>query len=161
AVQRNPGRCAPIPAVGPGLLVAEELDRHQPTPDRGSDKRLLSGTSAGVVPARAAAAPARGAQHSRALSGTSRPGGAMAAPITRPRPSDITLQRTVDAFLSSTRCENPNTRRAYAGVLDALLADLGPGRPLADVSGGEIATVLRRRWGGAAPSTWNRNRAAI
>jgi integrase len=85
----------------------------------------------------------------------------MAARVTRLRPSTITLQRTVDEFLSSTRCQNPNTRRAYAGVLDALLAELGPSRPLADVSGGEIAAVLRRRWGGAAPSTWNRNRAAI
>ena len=56
---------------------------------------------------------------------------------------------------------SPNTRRAYAGVLDRLAAELGPGRQLADVPGDEIAGALRRLWGGCAPATWNRNRAAV
>jgi len=53
-----------------------------------------------------------------------------------------------------------NTRRAYAGVLDRLAAELGPGRPLAAVTGDEVAAALRRLWGDRAPATWNRNRAA-
>ena len=33
-----------------------------------------------------------------------------------------TIQAAADAFLSSPRYANPNTRRSYAGVLDRLLA---------------------------------------
>ena len=36
-----------------------------------------------------------------------------------------TVQAAADAFLSSPRYANPNTRRGYTGVLDRLLA--GPG----------------------------------
>ena len=38
----------------------------------------------------------------------------------------VTLAEAADAFLSSPRCANPNTRRAYTGALDRLLAELGP-----------------------------------
>ncbi len=76
-------------------------------------------------------------------------------------PGGVTLAEAADAFLSSPRAASPNTRRAYAGVLDRLAADLGPGRPLAAVPGDEIAAALRRLWGDRAPATWNRNRAAV
>jgi integrase len=73
----------------------------------------------------------------------------------------VTLADAADAFLSSPRVASPNTRRAYAGVLDRLAAELGPHRQLAAVPGDEIAAALRRLWGGRAPATWNRNRAAV
>jgi integrase len=73
----------------------------------------------------------------------------------------FTLAEAADAFLSSPRAASPNTRRAYAGVIDRLVAELGPHRPLAAVPGDEIAAALRRLWGNRAPSTWNRNRAAV
>jgi integrase len=73
----------------------------------------------------------------------------------------VTLQGAVDAFLSSPRCENQNTRRAYAGVIDKLAVQLGSGRELADVADDEIAAVLEALWAATAESTWNRNRAAV
>ena len=72
-----------------------------------------------------------------------------------------TIQAAADAFLSSPRYANPNTRRSYAGVLDRLLAQLGASRPLAEVSGEELASLLEQLWGQRAPATWNRNRGAI
>jgi len=81
--------------------------------------------------------------------------------VTAIRGGVVTLAEAADAFLSSPRAASPNTRRAYAGVIDRLTADLGPGRPLAAVPGDEIAAALRCLWGNRAPATWNRNRAAI
>jgi integrase len=71
------------------------------------------------------------------------------------------LGTAVDAFLSSSRLANPNTRRAYAAVLDRVLADLGSDRALVEVPGDDLAEVLETTWGGASPATWNRNRAAV
>jgi len=73
----------------------------------------------------------------------------------------VSLRVAVDAFMSSTRCANPNTRRAYGTVLDTLLTDLDPDRALTGISGDELAEVVEGTWGGAAPATWNRNRAAL
>ena len=73
----------------------------------------------------------------------------------------VTLAEAADEFLSSAQAASPNTRRAYSGVLDRLAAELGPGRQLAAVPGDEIADALRSLWGGCAPATWNRNRAAV
>ena len=72
-----------------------------------------------------------------------------------------TAQAAADAFLSSPRYANPNTRRGYTGVLDRLLAGLGASRPLAEVSGEELAGLLEQLWGRCAPATWNRNRGAV
>jgi hypothetical protein len=77
------------------------------------------------------------------------------------RGNPVTLQRAADAFLSSPRCENPNTRRAYASVIDKLTAQLDPAGQLADVDDSEIANALETLWGDAAAATWNRNRAAV
>ena len=80
--------------------------------------------------------------------------------VTAIRGGAVTLAEAADAFLSSPRAASPDTRRAYAGVIDRLAAELGPHRQLAAVPGDEIAAALRRLWGKRAPSTWNRNRAA-
>ena len=72
-----------------------------------------------------------------------------------------TIQAAADAFLSSPRYADPNTRRGYTGVLDRLLAGLGASRPLAEVSGEELAGLLEQLWGQRAPATWNRNRGAV
>ena len=72
-----------------------------------------------------------------------------------------TVQAAADAFLSSPRYANPNTRRGYTGVPGRLLAGLGASRPLAEVSGEELAGRLERLWGQCAPATWNRNRGAV
>ena len=42
-----------------------------------------------------------------------------------------------------------------------LLAGLGASRPLAEVSGEELAGLLEQLWGQRAPATWNRNRGAV
>jgi integrase len=81
--------------------------------------------------------------------------------VTAIRGERVTLQTAVDAFLSSPRCENAHTRRAYATVIDKLIAQLNPARELADVSDSEIAHALHELWDTAAASTWNRNRAAV
>ena len=58
--------------------------------------------------------------------------------------STSTIQAAAGAFFSSPRYANPNTRRGYTGVLDRLLAGLGASRPLAQVSGEELAGLLTR-----------------
>jgi integrase len=83
------------------------------------------------------------------------------AEVTAIRGGAVTLAAAADAFLSSPRTASANTRRAYTGVIDRLVAELGPGRPLAGVPGEEVAAALHRLWGMRAPATWNRNRAAV
>ena len=75
--------------------------------------------------------------------------------------ASATVRDTVDAFLSSPRCANPNTRRAYTGVLDRVLDEIGAEVELGQVSGEQLAEVLERLWGERSPATWNRNRAAV
>ena len=73
-----------------------------------------------------------------------------------------TLRAGIDAFLDSPKIRgNPNTLRAYAGVLDQVAERLDPDRPLAAVAGAEIGDALSELWGDAKPATWNRNRAAV
>ena len=84
-----------------------------------------------------------------------------AGDVTAVRGGAVTLAEAADAFLSSPRAASPSTRRAYAGVIDRLAAELGPHRQFAAVPGDEIAAALRRLWGHRAPATWNRNRAAV
>jgi integrase len=79
----------------------------------------------------------------------------------RPGTGGAAVRVAVDQFLASPRCADPNTRRAYASVLDRLTDDLGADRPLASLSGEELAAALERLWGHAKPATWNRNRAAV
>lgn len=81
--------------------------------------------------------------------------------LTAIRSAGVTLQAATDAFLSSPRCENPNTRRAYAGVIDKVVGELGSARQLSDVSDAEVPAILERLWATAGEATWNRNRAAV
>ena len=53
--------------------------------------------------------------------------------MTAARGGGITIAEAADAFLSSPRAAAPSTRRAYAGVLDRMAAELGPGRLLSAV----------------------------
>ena len=73
----------------------------------------------------------------------------------------VTVTDAVDAFLSSSRCANPNTRRAYRGVLDRLVIELGPQVKLADVTSEQVGSALECLWGESGPATWNRNRAVV
>jgi len=62
-----------------------------------------------------------------------------------------TVQAAADAFLSSLRYANLNTRRGCTGVLDRLLAGLGASRPLAEVSGGGTGRPAGAALGAAGP----------
>jgi integrase len=73
----------------------------------------------------------------------------------------VTLRDAADAFLASPRRSGANTQRAYAGVLDRVLEQLGPGRALAEVADGEVGDVLEKLWGAAAASTFNQRRAVV
>lgn len=46
-------------------------------------------------------------------------------------PSPMSVRTALDCFLSSPRCKNPNTRRAYGAALDKVADRIGPDRPLA------------------------------
>ena len=74
---------------------------------------------------------------------------------------EVTLRVALDGFLSSPKLKNPNTLRAYAAVLDRIAADVGAERPVAAVSGDELADAVEKGWTTAAPATWNRNRAVL
>lgn len=65
-----------------------------------------------------------------------------AANETAIRAAGVTLQGAADAFLSSPRCENANTRRAYAGVIDNSTSRTGGRRSRS--KGGETEWVY---WG--------------
>lgn len=78
------------------------------------------------------------------------------------RRGPVTVRDAVAAFLSTPRASGSHhTRRAYTDVLHRVTDRLGPERELAGLGGDEVADALTALWGGAAPSTWNRNRAAV
>src|ERR1700748_1475434 len=84
------------------------------------------------------------------LSGTSAEEEQMTGKIMPLRERDTsTVQAAADAFLSSPRYANPNTRRGYTGVLDRPLAGLDASRPLAEVSGEELAGCSSNSGGSA------------
>jgi integrase len=74
---------------------------------------------------------------------------------------DTNLRETVDAFLSSKRCRNANTRRSYGAALDKLVDALGPERRSADVFDDELDSAFTELWSEAAPAGWNLRRAAV
>ena len=130
----------------------------------GADARIMAGypVQRGHPSAITLQAARRRLRHSGTLSGTSAEEEQMTGKIMPLRERDTTtVQAAADAFLSSPRYANPNTRRGYTGVLDRLLAGLGASPPLAEVSGEELAGLLEQLWGRCAPATWNRNRAAV
>ena len=110
--------------------------------------------------------PRRRMRDSGTLSGTSAEEEQMTGKIMPLRERDTgTIQAAADAFLSSPRYANPNTRRSYTGVLDRLLAGLGASRPLAEVSGGTGrpagAALGTERPGDLEPQPWRRDRLAV
>jgi integrase len=80
---------------------------------------------------------------------------------TPPATGGATVRAAVDRFLSSPRCANPNTRRAYATALEKWAASIGAHRVLADVGEDEAADALAALWGASAPGTWNQRRASL
>jgi integrase len=93
----------------------------------------------------------------------------MVATVTALRPSSGGQQRRpvlvgdgVAQFLATPRCnESPHTHRAYAGALHRVADLVGTNRLLAAVDDAEIATAVTTLWGSCAPTTFNRNRAAV
>lgn len=78
------------------------------------------------------------------------------------RRGPVRVADAVAAFLSAPRLAGSvNTRRAYGDVLHRVADLIGPDRELADLDQAEIGDALTTLWGRAAPSTWNRNRAAV
>lgn len=73
----------------------------------------------------------------------------------------VSVRAAIDRFLSSPRCSNPNTRRAYATALEKWAALIGAHRELGGVGDIEAADALTELWGSAAPGTWNQRRAAL
>jgi site-specific recombinase XerD len=74
----------------------------------------------------------------------------------------VTVATAIEDFLATPRCnESPNTQRAYAGGLHRVADRLDPDRELADVDDDEIGETVTALWAGSAPSTFNRNRAAV
>lgn len=73
-----------------------------------------------------------------------------------------TVRAAIDAFLDTPKIKgNPNTLRAYTGVLDRTAGVVDADRKLAGVTADEIGDALTALWGEAKPATWNRNRAAV
>ncbi|PZS22164.1 MAG: site-specific integrase, partial [Pseudonocardiales bacterium] len=74
----------------------------------------------------------------------------------------VRVADAIEAFLTAPRLAgSPHTRRAYRDVLHRVADRLGPNRELADIDDNEIEVALTALWSSAAPSTWNRNRAAV
>ncbi|MGH7744332.1 MAG: tyrosine-type recombinase/integrase [Candidatus Dormibacteria bacterium] len=74
----------------------------------------------------------------------------------------VLVSEAVEAFLATPRAAtSPNTHRAYTDVLRRVADHLGPRRPLAQVADDEIGAAISTLWSAAAPTTFNRNRAAV
>lgn len=74
----------------------------------------------------------------------------------------VTVGESIEEFLASPRCnESANTQRAYANVLYRVGDRLDLKRRLAEVEDDEIGDAITKLWSTAAPSTFNRNRAAV
>ena len=83
----------------------------------------------------------------------------MAGTVTALAGGPRTLGTAVDAFLAPPR--PATTARTYARTLERLAGELGRNRPLADVTGEDLAAAATRLWGGLAPRTWNRHLATV
>jgi hypothetical protein len=70
-------------------------------------------------------------------------------PAPRQRASGgLSVREAIDAFLDTAAIKtNPNTLRAYAGVLDRVAELIGPSRALAELDGDELGDVLTTLWG--------------
>ena len=76
--------------------------------------------------------------------------------------SHMALGSAVEAFLVTLgHPESRGTRRVYASTLRALRAEFGDATDTGTLEPGQVAAWFTRRWGQAAPATWNRNLDAI
>ncbi|MFC5640529.1 DUF6596 domain-containing protein [Kitasatospora cinereorecta] len=71
-----------------------------------------------------------------------------------------TLGRAAREFLGRDGLD-AGTVRSYGQTLRRLELSLGAGLPLASLTADRVAGVFAAAWGGAAPATWNRHRAAV
>lgn len=72
----------------------------------------------------------------------------------------VTLRRAADAFTSQPDLA-AMTVRSYRQTLDAVLDAVGGERRLGELDVAQLAGVVKRRWGKAAPATWNRHVATL
>lgn len=70
----------------------------------------------------------------------------------------VTLEAAVDAFLDYQDLAR-STRRVYGASLATLVAELGPGTAVAELSSPRVTDWFRARYRIAAPATWNRELA--
>jgi integrase len=83
----------------------------------------------------------------------------MAGTVTALAGGQRTLGAAVDAFLAQPR--PATTACTYARTLERLAGQLGRDRPLAGVTGDELADAASALWGTLAPRTWNRHLATV
>lgn len=80
----------------------------------------------------------------------------------RRRQRPMTVAAAIEGFLATPRChQSPHTHRAYLSALHRVADYLDPSRELADVGDHEIGEAISTLWGHSAPTTFNRNRAAV
>jgi site-specific recombinase XerD len=84
----------------------------------------------------------------------------MGGKVVELRPKVTSLDDAVGRFLNE-RDLSAGTRRVYALTFKQLAVDVGGDTPLGQITGDHIARHLTQRYGGAAPSTFNRNLAAV
>ena len=73
---------------------------------------------------------------------------------------DVTLGQAADAYLATLRgAEQASTRRTYGRILRRVVTEFGVGA--ARHQRGAVRRLVRRQWGGRAPSTWNVSLDAI
>jgi site-specific recombinase XerD len=70
----------------------------------------------------------------------------------------VTVAEAVEAFLLERDLAD-STRRKYRATLELLTTDVDASQLVADVDGRRMARFLADHWSGAAPATWNRQRA--
>ena len=81
------------------------------------------------------------------------------ASLARLHSSKTTLGAVVEAFFAD-RDLAPATRRAYQATYGSLLQAFGPEMPVTALTPVQLQRWLTRRWGKAAPATWNARLAA-
>ena len=81
------------------------------------------------------------------------------ASLARLHSSKMTLGAAVEAFLADRDLASA-TRRAYRATYGSLLQAFGPEMPVTALTPVQLQRWLTRRWGKAAPATWNARLAA-
>jgi len=71
-----------------------------------------------------------------------------------------TLAAAVEAFFADKDL-SANSRRTYHQTFDALAAELGDDLPIDKLAAAKIRRILDKRWGEAAPATWNARITAL